>query len=694
MEKESAQHEFTNRLAGEKSPYLLQHAHNPVDWYPWGNEAFDRAKSENKPVFVSIGYATCHWCHVMEKESFEDEEVARLMNDQFVSIKVDREERPDIDGVYMSACQTLTGRGGWPLSVFMTPEGKPFYAGTYFPKRTRMGITGFMEVLSHLGNAWKNNRDKVERAAEELTGSIQLRKGVESDRVFPGEEVLRKGAEHLGQSFDSKWGGFGEAPKFPSPHQLTFLLRWHRRNGDSLSREMVVKTLDAMHAGGIYDHIGYGFCRYSVDSQWLVPHFEKMLYDQALLVMAYTEAYQAFNLERFARTVREIAEYVMRGMTAPEGAFFSAEDADSEGKEGLFYLWKPDQVIEILGPELGKLFCSYYDIRPDGNFEEGFSIPHRTVGLDAFAAGKGINPLELENRLNEARRKLFEVREERVHPLKDDKILTSWNGLMIAALAKAAGALKEPSYAEAARSAADFLLAVMRTGDGTLLRRYRDGETAYQGYLDDYAFFTWGLIELYETTLDAGYLREAVAFMTKTIDLFWDQEDGGFFFSGRENERLVARDKDAYDGAIPSGNSVALLNLLRLSRMTGDVELEKKADLMLRVFGPSLAEFPKAFTQFLNAVDFVIGPAREIVIVGPASDDKTTGFVRAVQKRFLPNSVVLGKDGAEDGALSSLAPFTSSMQAVEGRPTVYVCENYACRRPITEVSALEAVLDS
>ncbi len=437
MEKESSENpKYTNRLAGEKSPYLLQHAHNPVDWFPWGEEAFAKASAEDKPIFLSIGYATCHWCHVMERESFEDEEVARLLKREFVAIKVDREERPDIDNVYMTACQALTGGGGWPLSIFMTPDRRPFYAGSYFPKTNRMGMPGFMDLLSQLANLWRNDRDRILNAAQEVTKALQPRTGYADATSSLNEEVLRKGAQHLGRSFDPKWGGFGEAPKFPSPHQLTFLLRWGQRSGEAFARQMVEKTLDSMRDGGIFDQVGFGFARYSVDNQWLAPHFEKMLYDQATLLMAYTEAYQVTGYERFARTAREIATYVLRDMTSPEGGFYSAEDADSEGKEGLFYIWKPEQVKAVLGEELGDLFCKFYDIRPGGNFEDGYSIPHVHTDRAAFASWQGVDPAELDSRLEEARERLFLAREKRVHPLKDDKILTSWNGLMIAALSR------------------------------------------------------------------------------------------------------------------------------------------------------------------------------------------------------------------------------------------------------------------
>ncbi|RPH89976.1 MAG: thioredoxin domain-containing protein, partial [Desulfobacteraceae bacterium] len=479
---------MVNHLINEKSPYLLQHARNPVDWYPWGEEAFARAGEEQKPVFLSIGYATCHWCHVMAHESFEDEEVARLLNRHFVAVKVDREERPDIDQIYMSVCQALTGRGGWPLSLFLTPERKPFFAGTYFPKTSRLGMSGFTELLIQIASLWEKDRDRILKAGEEITQSVQSRVSSGGTGSVLDLKTLETGYDQLVKNFDSRWGGFGQAPKFPTPHHLTFLIRWDRRRPDSRAREIVTKTLEAMRFGGIFDQVGLGFHRYSVDAQWLVPHFEKMLYDQALLAMAYTEAYQAWQDPFHAQVVREIFTYVLRDMTAPEGGFYSAEDADSEGREGLFYVWKPEETAKVLGPELGALFCRCFDIQPGGNFEEGKSIPHLPISLSQAAAREKLPPEELTRRLEAARQTLFDLRERRIHPLKDDKILTAWNGLMIAALAKAAQALDEPAFARAAARSAGFILEKMRDPSGRLYRRFREGHLANPGYLEDYAY--------------------------------------------------------------------------------------------------------------------------------------------------------------------------------------------------------------
>jgi len=602
-----------NRLIEEKSHYLLQHAENPVDWYPWGEKAFAKARKENRPIFLSIGYSTCHWCHVMAHESFEDEEVASALNKSFVSIKVDREERPDVDMVYMAACQAITLKGGWPLSVFMTPEGKPFFAGTYFPKTGRMGMVGFLDLANQIAAAWQNNRGTLLEASEKITRGIQSRPSKGSITEL-GLDTLKKGCDQLAQAFDHKWGGFGSAPKFPTPHNLTFLLRWHKRSGEANALHMVEKTLDGMRAGGIFDHIGYGFSRYSVDERWLVPHFEKMLYDQAMLAMAYTEAYQSTGEARHGKVVDEILTYVLRDMTSSEGGFYTAEDADSEGKEGLFYVWTPREIEDQLGKDLAELFCRYYDVGAHGNFEDGRSILHARISLDKFAERQKMEVAELEKILEEGREKLFLARERRIHPLKDDKVLTSWNGLMVAAMAKAYQALEDHVYVDAAQRAAGFILNNLKK-ENRLFRRYRDGEVAHPGYLDDYANFVWGLIELYEATFEPIYLEEAMSLNSAMIDLFWDKTHGGFFYSGRDNEVLIKQSKEIYDGAIPSSNSVATLNLARLSRITGEVNLASKAEEVAGTFAKRIKAYPSAYTQFLVALDFIIGPSRETAAV-------------------------------------------------------------------------------
>lgn len=681
-----------NNLIKEKSPYLLQHALNPVNWYPWGQEAFQKAKREDKPVFLSIGYATCHWCHVMAHESFEDPEVARFLNAHFVSIKVDREERPDIDKIYMSVCQAMTGSGGWPLSVFLTPEGKPFFAGTYFPKLNRMGMTGLMSLLNQIALMWHNERERLLKASEEITSAIKDHEDEKSGATLT-LDTLKKGHDQLARAFDPEWGGFGREPKFPTPHQLTFLLRWHLRSSNAQALTMVEKTLDAMRNGGIFDHIGFGFHRYSVDSRWLVPHFEKMLYDQAMLAMAYTEAFQVTGKAAFGRVAREIFAYVLRDMTDPEGGFYSAEDADSEGKEGLFYLWTPDEVKKILGEDQGELFCRYYDITVAGNFEEGYSIPHIPVGAENFIKKEGIGLQELENTLEDCRKKLFIAREKRVHPLKDDKIITSWNGLMIAALSKGSQVFGDKAYADAAANAAQFILRNLMTNDGRLLRRFRQEEALYPGYLDDYAFLVWGLIELYEATFDIFFLEQAVALNQAMLDIFWDDQHGALYFTGKGNEPLITQTKDLHDGALPSGNSVAALNFLRIGRITGNPELEQKAEQLIQVFSEDITSYPMAYTQLLAAVDFTIGPVREIVISGDPLLEETQAMVMAVRNNFSPNKVVLlYPQGSEAQRLVKLSPFVKNMLPTDKKPTAYVCEQYACKTPITNADQLENLL--
>ena len=685
--------EASNRLKSEMSPYLLQHAHNPVDWYPWGDEAFQKARTEKKPIFLSIGYATCHWCHVMAHESFEDEEVARLLNKHYVAIKVDREERPDVDKIYMHVCQSLTGHGGWPLSIFMTPEGKPFFAGTYFPKSKRMGMPGFIDVLEQIADMWENDRASILKSSEAITAAIQPESDLDASVQTLSVDTLKKGYTQLARTFDPSRGGFGASPKFPTPHHLTFLLRWYRRSHEPRALEMAEKTLNAMREGGIFDQVGFGFHRYSVDEKWLVPHFEKMLYDQALLALAYIETHQATGKAEFAKVAREIFTYVLRDMTGPDGGFYSAEDADSEGKEGLYYVWTPREIKDHLGKEAGDLFCRFYGITEAGNFEEGRSIPHIRFSLEVFAKREGMDPARLEAILQDAREKLFDLRKRRVPPLKDDKILTSWNGLMIAAFAKGHMALGDQAYAEAARKAAAFVLKHLRTKKGRLLRRFRQGEAAYPGYLDDYAFLVWGLIELYEATFEVSYLEEAISLNQAMIDIFWDEEGGGLYFTGKGNEPLITQSKEIYDGALPSGNSVAALNFLRLSRMTGNVDLEERIQQLARVFSKQVHAQPIAYTQMLGTLDFMIGPSQEIVVAGDPALRATHAMVRAIHAKFLPNKVLLLRpEGVAGKRLVALSPFVEAMLPVNEQPTAYVCENYACKTPIRDLKQLESAL--
>ncbi|MFZ5644806.1 MAG: thioredoxin domain-containing protein [Bacillota bacterium] len=673
---------MANRLEKEKSPYLLQHANNPVDWYPWGEEAFDKARSEDKPVFLSVGYSTCHWCHVMERESFEDEEVAGALNRSFISIKVDREERPDVDHIYMSVCQALTGHGGWPLTVIMTPEKKPFFAGTYFPKKSKWGRAGLLDILGQISLKWRNNREEIVDAGEKITGLVAGQLAGGEGEVSP--EVADRACRELERSFDSRYGGFGGAPKFPTPHNLMFLLRYWKRTGEKRALEMVEKTLGCMHAGGIYDHIGYGFSRYSTDDRWLVPHFEKMLYDNALLSLVFTETFQAAGDPFYREVAGEIYEYVLRDMTSPEGGFYSAEDADSEGVEGKFYVWTPDEVARVLGQEEGRFFCEVYDITKKGNFE-GNSIPNliesgRPEGKD-------------RDRLEALRSKLFDHREKRVRPFLDDKILTSWNGLMVASLARSAAVTGDRRHLGAAERALDFIWHSLRRDDGRLLARYREGEAAYPGYLEDYAFLQWGLLELFEVTFKPEHLKKALLLLEQMKDLFWDDEKGGFFFYGSDAEELIARPKEVYDGAMPSGNSVAALNILRLARITGRDDLQKMAERQFKAFAGAVSDYPRAHTFFITALHSYHTPPREVVIAGREGSEGVRSMVEAVHREFLPDTVVAFRP--ENGGppeIEELVPFTRGRGAVDGMPAAYICENFSCHEPTTDVEKMMSII--
>ncbi|MFC1964647.1 thioredoxin domain-containing protein [Chloroflexota bacterium] len=618
-----------NRLISQKSPYLLQHIENPVDWYPWSEEAFDKSKKENKPVFLSIGYSTCHWCHVMAHESFEDPEVARLMNETFISIKVDREERPDIDLVYMTACQMMTGSGGWPLTIIMTPDKEPFFAATYIPKETRFGRVGILELIPRIKDIWATRQIEALSSASQITTALQG-----TTLEAPGKElndsVLHLAYEQLAGRFDERYGGFSQAPKFLTPHNLLFLLRYWRRTGNEKALQIVEKTLQSMRRGGIYDHIGFGFHRYSTDLRWLVPHFEKMLYDQALLAIAYTEAYQATKKAEYAKTAHEIFTYVMRDMTSPEGGFYSAEDADSEGEEGKFYLWTKDEIQKMLSTEEAALIVRVFNVSEDGNFidevagrNNGRNILHLAKSIGELASDLSLSTPDLRAQIAEVRQKLFAHREKRIHPHKDDKILTDWNGLMVAALAKGAQVFDEPEYASAAKRAADFALKYVRNSEGRLLHRYRDGEAALTANAGDYAFFVYGLLELYEATFDVNYLKAALELNGDFVRHFWDHDNDGFYFTADDGERLLVRQKEIYDGAVPSGNSVAMLNLLQLGRITANTDFEDKAAKIGQAFYENVRQSPSAHTQFMVALDFAAGPSYEVVIAGDLQADDT-----------------------------------------------------------------------
>lgn len=688
-------HKKPNRLSREKSPYLLQHAENPVNWYPWGEEAFAAAKAQDKPIFLSIGYSTCHWCHVMERESFEDSAVAALLNEAFINIKVDREERPDVDDVYMTACQMLTGSGGWPLTIIMTPAKEPFFAATYIPKERRFNRYGMLELIPQIKNLWETDRARLLESAQKIAGALSQTAGGPAGGQLP-PEILELAYNQLEESYEHRYGGFNARPKFPTPHNLMYLLRFHRRSGDRQALEMVETTLQNMRRGGIFDHVGFGFHRYSTDERWLVPHFEKMLYDQALLALAYTEAFQVTGKEEYQTTVREILTYVLRDMADPAGGFYSAEDADSEGEEGKFYLWSNAEIRETLGKSAGDFFIKVFNCRADGNFldeatrqKTGANIPHLRKSCPEIATELAISEAELAQRIEQARRKLFAVRERRIHPLKDDKILTDWNGLMIAALGKAAQAFREPAYAAAAGRAADFILQTLRTKEGRLLHRYRQGETAIPAYLEDYAFFIWGLLELYETAFEVKYLQAALELNGILLQHFWDEREGGFFFTADDAEPLLVRKKEIYDGAVPSGNSVMALNLLRLGRIKGDAGLEARAAQIGAAFSANVGRYPAGHTFLMSALDFGAGPNYEVVIVGKPGAKDTGAMAQAIRQRFIPNKVLLFlPTGQENPEISRIAEFTRAMKPLKGKATAYVCRSHACELPTTDADKM------
>ena len=689
-----------NRLAGEKSPYLLQHAGNPVDWYPWGEEAFARARDEDKPVFLSIGYATCHWCHVMEHESFEDPVVAALMNDAFVNVKVDREERPDIDQVYMAVCQMLTGGGGWPLTIIMTPDRKPFFAGTYIPRQTRYGRIGMMELVPRVQEMWQSERVKVLQSAQQILGHLETTSaGGRPGSIEP--TAVETAYRQLRNRYDEPHGGFGDHPKFPSPHNLIFLLQYWQRTGEPMALTMVEHTLRSMRRGGIYDHIGFGFHRYSTDPEWLVPHFEKMLYDQAMLTLAYTEAFAATGNAEYERTARDVLAYVLRDMTSDEGGFYSAEDADSEGEEGKFYLWSIEQLREVLGEDEAAFAADIFNFEPDGNYLDessraptGSNIAH-LQGSHAEAARRlEMEPHEFEERLESIRNKLFTAREKRIHPLKDDKVLTDWNGLMAAAMAKAGRVFGNQEWVSAAERAVNFVLATMRAEDGRLMHRYREGSASVRAFLDDYVFLTWACLELYHATADPRHLRRAVDLQDETVNRFWDDDNGGFYFTADDAEELLVRQKEVYDGAVPSGNSVAMANLVQLSRLTGRTAFDDRSAAVAAAFANEVARMPSAHTHLMTALQAAAGPSLEVVITGDPGAPDTAQLMQAVRTRYLPHAVVLVvPDGRSGEQIRRLAPFTESYASIDGTAAAYVCRDFQCKLPTTDPAKLAELLE-
>lgn len=683
-----------NQLIHEKSPYLLQHAHNPVDWYPWSEAAFQKARDEDKPIFLSIGYATCHWCHVMERESFEDEAAAALLNETFVCIKVDREERPDIDAVYMAACQMLSGKGGWPLTILMTSEKRPFFAGTYIPRESRLGHAGLTALCRHVRKMWLSDRSRILDSAGMVTGRLG------QAFVFTADEpvalpALNHAALQMEKSFDEQNGGFNPPPKFPTPHRLLFLMRHHYLTGNRKSLDMVAKTLAAMRRGGVWDHVGFGFHRYSTDARWIVPHFEKMLYDQAFLAIAYLEAAQLTGDAAFSRTAEEVFTYVLRDMTADGGGFYAAEDADSEGEEGRFYVWTTAELASILGPDAADIWGKVLSFSADGNFAEeatgrrsGANIPHLTRSMASWAEILEVDEAAMTARWEDIRLKMFAYREKRIHPLKDDKILADWNGLMIAALATGARILGKPEYAKAAEKAVRFIEAYMTTPEGRLLHRYRNGEAGIAAQADDYAFLIWGLLALYRTTFDPGHLEWGLRLQKQMLDDFWDAHNGGFFLTAETEKDLPVRPRELYDGAVPSANSVSLTNLTLLFRLTGNVRWAECADLLSRAFAGSVKANPSAFTHYLLGMAMLIRPGRDVVVVG-GDDASTREMLAVLDDAYSPHETVLYKSRENAVRLKGVAEFTKPLDMVDGRATAYVCSDGACNWPITDPRLLK-----
>ncbi|MCC7011288.1 MAG: thioredoxin domain-containing protein [Planctomycetes bacterium] len=673
-----------NRLAHETSPYLLQHASNPVDWYPWGPEALARARAEDKPIFLSIGYSACHWCHVMEHESFEDEAIAALMNEHFVNIKVDREERPDLDDIYMKAVQTLTGSGGWPMSVFLTPELEPFFGGTYFPPTRRYGRPSFPEIVEGLGTAWKRDRAGLAQRGKALAEMIR-KEGTTATASDLDARLLSTAFDALAQNFDERWGGFGGAPKFPHATDLRMVLRHARRTGDSRALRMATLTLDKMAAGGMYDQLGGGFHRYSTDEKWLIPHFEKMLYDNALLVPAYLEGYLATGDENYARIARECCAWALREMSTPEGGFASSQDADSEGEEGRFFAWTPNELAQVLGAKHGAWAAEWYGVTHEGNFEHGRSALWRPDSPQDVAARLHVGVVELESAMRDARAKLLAVREQRVRPHTDDKVLASWNGMLISALAQAHQVLGDARFLEAAQRAARYVLVGMRAADGGLLATARAGRAKLNAYLDDYAFTIQGLIDLYEADFDPHWIREALALEGVVEARFRDELNGGYFTTSHDHETLIARLKAPHDGALPAGQSVHALNLLRLAELTGRGQLAQSVERTIRSVGALANRYPAAFSQLLVAVDFLAVGPREIVIAGELADSTTRDFLRSVRSTFLPQRVVALADARAD---LELMPLLDGKSAPAGHARAFVCRNYACQEPARDAREL------
>ena len=689
MQGEANRERKPNRLIHEKSPYLLQHAYNPVDWYPWSEEAFEKARAQDKPVFVSIGYSSCHWCHVMEKESFDDHEVAKLMNEAFICMKVDREERPDLDSAYMVVCQLMGRSCGWPLNIIMSPDKNPFFATSYIPKNSRFGLVGMVDLIPQIDEVWKTRRSDLENLGNDIKRRIEIYERRNLGKELE-KDVLDDAYEKFVLNFDEQNGGFGSAPKFPTPHNLLFLLRYWSRTKEKTALTMAEKTLRVMRLGGIFDQVGLGFHRYSTDAEWLVPHFEKMLYDQALLALAYTEAFQATSAGKFKVTAKEVLEYVLRDLASPEGGFYAAEDADSEGEEGKFYLWTEEEVRKALTPEDADLAVRLFSVKATGNYAEairkrnGENILYFAKPLEQVASESQLILDELILRLGRIRNLLFKAREKRVHPAKDSKILVDWNGLMIAALARASNVFSEPQYLQATVKAAGFILEKMKDENGTLYHRYVKGERAIEGFLNDYAFLAWGLLEIYEASFEEAYLQAAVELTNTMMMRFWDGKDGGFYFTAKGADNAAPRRKQVYDGAVPSGNSVALLNLLRLALLTGDLKYRELASQIIKVFSEEVKSAPAAHTFMLLGVDFAVGPAYNVILVGDPEEDSMQSMLSALKADYLPNIVV---------SLWQPGKMGLGYEKIEGKTTAYVCRDQMCMPPTNKAKKMLELLE-
>jgi uncharacterized protein len=686
-----ADHKYTNHLINETSPYLLQHVHNPVEWYAWNEVALERARNENKPILLSIGYSACHWCHVMERESFENERIADVMNKNFINIKVDREERPDIDQIYMNAVQMMTGHGGWPLTVFLTPDLTPFFGGTYFPPEDRYNMPGFPRVLEGVAEAYRSRPADVKETAGSILSELRRMNVSSESNELLTVEMLDVALRGMARNYDRARGGFGGAPKFPAPMNLEFVLRVYHRTNNSEALEMVTHTCRRMAEGGMYDQLGGGFHRYSTDAAWLVPHFEKMLYDNALLSRLYLHVYQATGDNFFHRIARETFDYVVREMTDERGGFYSTQDADSEGEEGKFFVWSEKEITEILGEQDAKLFNAYYGVTRGGNFE-GHNILNVSRSMEEVAREESVSAEDLKDAIDRGRRKLFVEREKRIKPGRDEKILTAWNGIMMASFAEAAAILDRPDYARIAERNAEFLIENLWPDRKLLLHGYKDGRARFNAYLDDYSYLAAGLLALYETTGTLRWLEDALEISRRMIEEFWDEEEGGFFYTGTSHEQLIVRTKDFFDNATPSGNSVAAEVLLRLSVLTGEEDFRRRAVTIFRLLRNHVARYPSAFGRLLGALDFHLGNVKEIVVIGGKNSEDTGALVHEAWKAYLPNKVVVQAEAGDERA-AKLIPLLRERQMIEGRATVYVCENQTCQLGVTTTEELAAQLN-